>query len=54
MVTISIRRSFPAQFARRISRAYGRLSGPSISQRERTRAAMADAENVRRTGPTVI
>ena len=54
MVTISIRRSFPFKLARRISRAYDRLSGPSISQKERMRAAIADAENVRRVGPTVF
>jgi len=51
MVTISIRRSFPVKLARRVTRAYTRLSGPAISQRERMRAAMADAENVRRAGP---
>ena len=54
MVTISIRRSFPVKLAHRISRAYDRLSGPPISQRERTRTAMADAENVRRLGPTFL
>ena len=54
MVTISIRRSFPVKFAHRISRAYDRFAGPSISQKERTRAALADAENVRRAGPMVF
>ena len=54
MVTNLIRRSFPAKFAHRISRAYDRLSGPSMSHQERMRAAMADAENVRRGGPTVF
>ena len=51
MVTISIRRSFPVKLAHRVTRAYARLFGPAISQRERMRAAMADAENVRRSGP---
>ena len=51
MVTISIRRSFPVKLAHRISRAYDRLSGPPISQRERMLAAVADAENMRRAGP---
>ena len=51
MVTISIRRSFPVKLAHRVTRAYARLSGPATSQRERMRAAMADAENVRRAGP---
>ncbi len=54
MVTISIRRSFPAKFAHRVTRAYARLSGPAVSQKERMRAAIADAENVRRAGPTFL
>ena len=54
MVTVSIRRNFPAKLAHRISRAYARLSGPPISHKERIIAAMADAENVRRAGPTFL
>ena len=54
MVTHSILRSFPVKLAHRISRAYARLSGTPISQRERTLAIMADAENVRRAGPTFL
>ena len=54
MVTISIRRIFPVKLPHPTSRAYDRLPGPAMSQRERTRTAMADAENVRRLGPTFL